>query len=192
MKVNKSLKLAHASSVIISLALNALLVIALFVFITFAEPSERETTTVMVIDPVDQEDIDELEEEIEPEEVVDPEEWDELVDFTMDTPMETEFEPETEVVETVTNTDVSSLSELMSDVSSPVVMSGLLVGRTPKARQAAAAKYGKGLERFSEPAVMKALEWLRDHQHENGSWTKSGNTTGGGFNSGYTGLALPF
>ena len=190
MKVNKSLKLAHASSVIISLALNALLVIALFVFITFAEPSERETTTVMVIDPVAQEDIDELEEEIEPEEVVDPEEWDELVDFTMDTPMETEFEPETEVVETVTNTDVSSLSELMSDVSSPVVMSGLLVGRTPKARQAAAAKYGKGLERFSEPAVMKALEWLRDHQHENGSWTKSGNTTGGGFNSGYTGLAL--
>ena len=163
MKVNKSLKLAHASSVIISLALNALLVIALFVFITFAEPSERETTTVMVIDPVAQEDIDVPEEEIEPEEVVDPEEWDELVDFTMDTPMETEFEPETEVVETVTNTDVSSLSELMSDVSSPVVMSGLLVGRTPKARQAAAAKYGKGLERFSEPAVMKALKWLRDN-----------------------------
>ncbi|MGA0334209.1 MAG: prenyltransferase/squalene oxidase repeat-containing protein [Kiritimatiellia bacterium] len=189
MKVQKSIKLAHTSSVLISMVVNGLLVLALLTFITFSQPSERETTTVMVIDPVAQEDIDELEEEIEPEEVVDPDELDELVDFTLDTPMDTNFEQETEVVEDVTNTDVSSLSELMSDVSSPVVMTGLLVGRTPRARQAAAAKYGKGLEKFSEPAVMKALEWLRDNQHPNGSWNKDGGSRGG-FNTGYTGLAL--
>jgi hypothetical protein len=189
MKVEKSLKLAHTSSVLISFVVNGLLLLALITFITISDASQREPTTVMVIDPVAQEDIDILEEEIVPEEVVDPDDLDELMDFTLDNPMETEFTQETEVVDNVTETDVSSLSDLMSDVSSPVVMTGLLVGRTPKARQAAAAKYGKGLEKFSEPAVMKALEWLRDNQHPNGSWTKDGGG-GKGFNAGYTGLAL--
>lgn len=190
MKVQKSLKLAHTSSVLVSVVINGLLLIALFTFITLSETAVRTPSTVMVIDPVAQEDIDVIKEEIEPEEVVNPDNLDELMDFTLDTPMETDFTQESEVVDQVTETDVSSLSELMSDVSSPVVMTGLLVGRTPQARQAAAAKYGKGWEKYSEPAVLKALEWLRDHQHENGSWTKDGNTTGGGFNAGYTGLAL--
>lgn len=189
MNVEKSLKLAHTSSVLISFVVNGLLLLALLTFITFSEASQREPTTVMVIDPVSQEEIEILEEEI-PEEVVDPEELDELMDFTLDNPMETEFTQETEVVDNVTETDVSSLSDLMSDISSPVVMTGLLVGRTPKARQAAAAKYGKGLEKFSEPAVMKALEWLRDHQHPNGSWTRNGEPNTRDFNAGYTGLAL--
>ncbi|MEX2606414.1 MAG: prenyltransferase/squalene oxidase repeat-containing protein [Kiritimatiellia bacterium] len=189
MNVQKSIKLAHTSSVFISVIINGLLVLALFTFITISDGMQQDTSTVKVIDPSEQEDIIEVEPEIEPEEV-DPRELDDLLDFTLDTPMDTDFVQETEVVETVTETDVSSLSELMTDVSSPVVMTGLLVGRTASARKAAAAKYGKGLERFSEPAVMKALEWLRDHQHESGSWTQEGNTTGGGYNTGYTGLAL--
>ncbi|WFB35714.1 terpene cyclase/mutase family protein [Kiritimatiellota bacterium B12222] len=187
MKVEKSLKLAHTSSVLISVILNALLVVGLFTFITLSSGMERDTTTVMVIDPVNQEDIEELEEEIV-EEVQEPDDLDELVDFTLDTPMDTQFEQETEAVADVTNTDVSSLSDLMSDVSSPVVMTGLLVGRTPRARQAAAARYGRGLEKFSEPAVMKSLEWLRDHQAADGSWNKQGTKSRG--NVGYTGLAL--
>ncbi|WFB35715.1 terpene cyclase/mutase family protein [Kiritimatiellota bacterium B12222] len=189
MKVAKSLKLAHTSSVLISIILNGLLVVGLFTFITLSSGMERDTTTVMVIDPVNQEDIEELEEEIV-EEVQEPDDLDELVDFTLDTPMDTQFEQETEAVADVTNTDVSSLSDLMSDVSSPVVMTGLLVGRTPRARQAAAARYGRGLEKFSEPAVMEALEWLRDHQAPNGSWNKNGTVRNNEGNTGYTGLAL--
>lgn len=195
MNVEKSIKVAHTSSVLISVVINGLLLLALLTFITFSDASQREPSTVMVIDPVAQEDIEILEEEIIPEEVVDPDELDELMDFTLDTPMETDFTQETEVVDNVTETDVSSLSDLMSDVSSPVVMTGLLVGRTPKARQAAAARYGKGLEKFSEPAVLKALEWLRDNQNKDGSWSQNGlnkqtNRGNGQANSGYTGLAL--
>jgi len=186
MKVQKSIKLAHTSSVLISVVLNGLLILALLTFITFSDGADRELSTVMVIDAMDQEDIDFPEEEIVPEEVVDPDELDEFVDFALDTPMETEFETETEVVDQV-ETDMSSLSELMTDVSSPVVMTGLLKGRTPKARQAAIAKYGHGMGKFSEPAVMKALEWLRDNQGANGSWGKNGKSGG---NTGYTGLAL--
>jgi hypothetical protein len=190
MNVQKSIKLAHTSSVFISVIINALLLLALFTFITISDGMQRDLSTVMVIDPADQEDIIDVEPEILPEDVVDPQEMDDLLDFTLDTPMDTDFDQETEVVEQVTETDVSALSELMTDVSSPVVMTGLLVGRTTAARQAAAAKYGQGLERFSEPAVMKALEWLRDHQHQNGSWTKEGAVSGSGENTGYTGLAL--
>ncbi|MDF3128859.1 terpene cyclase/mutase family protein [Kiritimatiellaeota bacterium B1221] len=189
MNVQKYLKYAHTSSVLVSVIINALLVLALVTFITFSEGMEPDVSKVMVIDPATQEDIEDLEEEFEPEEVVDPDELNELTDFTLDTPMETDFEQQTEEVADVTNTDVSSLSDLMSDVSSPVVMTGLLVGRTPKARQAAAAKYGKGLEKFSEPAVMKALEWLRDNQRPNGGWSKNG-AGDRNVNTGYTGLAL--
>ncbi|MDA3872798.1 MAG: terpene cyclase/mutase family protein [Kiritimatiellae bacterium] len=189
MNVQKSIRLAHTSSVFISVIINGLLILALFTFITISDGMQEDTSTVKVIDPSEQEDIVEVEPEIEPEEV-DPRELDDLLDFTLDTPMETDFVQETEVVETPTEADVSSLSDLMSDVSSPVVMTGLLQGRTSTARKAAAAKYGRGLERFSEPAVMKALEWLRDHQHQNGSWTEEGETSGRGFNAGYTGLAL--
>ncbi len=189
MNVQKSIKLAHTSSVLISVIINALLVLALVTFITFSEGMEPDVSKVMVIDPATQEDIDDLEEELEPEEVVDPDELNELVDFTIDTPMETDFEQQPEEVADVSNTDMTSLSDLMSDVSSPVVMTGLLVGRTPKARQAAAAKYGRGLEKYSEPAVLKSLEWLRDHQQSNGSWNEKG-TASGGSSAGYTGLAL--
>jgi len=49
------------------------------------------------------------------------------------------------------------------------------------------AKYGHGMGKFSEPAVMNALEWLRDNQGANGSWGKEGRSGG---NTGYTGLAL--
>lgn len=189
MNVQKSIKVAHTSSILISVILNGFLVAALLTFITFSEGADREVSTVMVIESVPQEDIEEIEEEVVPEEVMDPDEMDDLVDFTLDTQMDTDFEQDTEVVENVTETDVSALSELMTDVSSPVVMSGLLVGRTSKARQAALSKYGQGYGKFSEPAVLKALEWLRDNQSPDGSWQKEG-LDGGNNNTGYTGLAL--
>jgi hypothetical protein len=142
----------------------------------------------MVIDPSDQEEIDEIDEIIEPEEVVDPEELDELTDFTMEMELDTQFEPDSQEVETPVETDVSSLTELMSDVSSPVVMKGLMVGRTAKSRAAAVKRYGSGLGKFTEPAVLKALDWLRDNQKSDGSWGKDGLT--GQSNVGYTGLAI--
>lgn len=187
MKTQKSLRIAHTSSIAISVVINGLLILALLTFITLGSENMRETSTVMVIDPSDQEEIDEIEEVIEPEEVVDPEELDQLTDFTMDMELDTEFEEENQEVETNVETDVSSLTDLMSDVASPVVMKGLMVGRTAKSRAAAVKRYGNGLGRFTEPAVIKALEWLRDNQNSDGSWAKDGTGRG---NVGYTGLAL--
>jgi len=189
MKTQNSMRLAHTSSVAISLIINGVLILALFTFITLGTDIGPETTTVMVIDPTDQEDIEDIEEEIEPEEIVDPSELDDLTDMSMEMELETDFEPETEEIQENTETDLSSLTELMTDVSSPVVMKGLMVGRTPKSRAAAVKRYGNGLGRFTEPAVMKALRWLKDNQESNGSWAKDGSG-GGQANVGYTGLAL--
>ena len=189
MSIQKSLKVAHYSSVSISLVINALLLVALFTFITFQEQSQRETSTVMVIDPSEQELIEEIEEEIEPEEIVDPEEITEDLTFDMDMQLDTEFEPETEVVET-TATEVSQLTDLMSDVSSPVVMTGMMVGRTPSSRAAAIKRYGQGVGGVAEASVLKALTWLKDNQNSDGSWHKEGGASSANQNVGYVGLGL--
>ena len=188
--VQKYMKRAHYSSISISLAVNALLVVALLTFITFAAPNEKETTQVMVIDPTEAEIIEEIEEEIEPEEIVDPEEITEITDFTLDMELDTTFEPTDEVVDTPVDTEVSALTDLMSDVSSPVVMTGLLVGRPPRSRAAAMKRYGQGVGGVAEKSVLKALEWLRDNQNEDGSWNRDGGANGQGQNVGYVGLAL--
>jgi len=189
MKNQNSLRIAHTSSVAISLIINGLLILALLTFVTLNTQDMSDTSRVMRIDPTDQEEIDLIEEEIEEEEIVDPDDMEELTDFTMEMEMDTQFEEETEEVETAVETDVTNLTELMTDVTSPVVMTGLLVGRTPTARKAAMKRYGSGLGKFTEPAVIKALEWLKNNQNDDGSWSKNEKNSGRA-NAGYTGLAL--
>lgn len=178
--------MAHTSSVLVSLVINGLLVAALFTLITFQEAEDRDMNTVKVIEPVDREDIEEIEQEIEPEEVEGPEEMDELTDFTLETPMDTTLDPSPEPVDSPTRTDVSSLTELMSDISSPVQMTGLMVGRSSAGRARALKQYGRGLGGVTEPAVLKALRWLKDNQRGDGSWGAEGKKG----DSGHTGLAL--
>lgn len=186
MKVQQSLRLAHTSSILISVAVNALLVAALLMLITFTDGQDRDTSTVLVIDPADQEQIEEIVPEIEPEEPVDPEELDQLLeDFTMDVDVNTDFEQETETTEPIEQ-DVSNLSDLMSDVPSPVVMSGLLMGRSASGRSQALKQYGQGLGGVTEPAVLKALRWLQANQHPSGAWGDEGKRG----DPGHTGLAL--
>ncbi|MDA3875412.1 MAG: terpene cyclase/mutase family protein [Kiritimatiellae bacterium] len=186
MNVQRYLRMAHTSSVLISLIVNGLLILLLLTFITFQQEQERDVSTVMVIDPMDQEQIEEIEEEIEPEEIVDPDQLDNLTEFTLDTPMDTTLDPSPEPVEQPIETDVSSLTDLMSDISSPVQMTGLLSGRSSAGRAAALKQYGRGLGGVTEPAVLKALRWLKEHQQENGSWGAEGKKG----DSGHTGLAL--
>ncbi|MDF3127681.1 terpene cyclase/mutase family protein [Kiritimatiellaeota bacterium B1221] len=186
MNVQRYLRMAHTSSVLVSLIINGLLILLLVTFITFQDQQERETSTVMVIDPMDKELIDEIEEEIEPEVVVDPETLDDFSDFNFDTPIDTAMEQSPEPIEEAVQTDVSSLSELMSDISSPVKMTSLLSGRTSVGRANALKQYGQGLGGVSEPAVLNALRWLKEQQHKDGSWGAEGKKG----DSGHTGLAL--
>jgi len=61
----------------------------------------------------------------------------------------------------------------LSDVSmapSPLIMKNFNPGRTEGGRLDALGQYAGGLDRFTEPAVIKALEWLKKSQAADGSW----------------------
>ncbi len=81
------------------------------------------------------------------------------------------------------STDLSQLN-MMNDMSGPLVMKGLFAGRSAGGRASALGQYGGDAR--TENAVLKALEWLKNHQAANGSWG-----AGGGDNQvGVTGLGL--
>jgi hypothetical protein len=60
--------------------------------------------------------------------------------------------------------------DVVSDATSPLVMKGLYEGRSSGGRGGALARYGGGHGRATESAVIKALEWLKNHQNPDGSW----------------------
>ncbi len=188
MNIQKQIKMAHSASVLISLLVNGALVVLLLFFIQLSGPETTPVANVKVIEPTEQVEVEVPEEEIVPE-VVETQEFQET-DFTMDTPIQTEFTPETEVVQPVSDTNVNQLTELLSDIVSPVTITGVMQGRTSLSRKKALGQYGGNTGGVSEPAVMKALEWLRDHQDPDGSWDQNGDVAAGKGNAAHTGLAL--
>jgi len=65
--------------------------------------------------------------------------------------------------------DVTVLS-VLPDFQSPLILRDLYAIRTDDGRAAMLARHSHGWGRFTEPAVIKALEWLRRNQLPNGSW----------------------
>lgn len=60
--------------------------------------------------------------------------------------------------------------DVVADAASPLVMKGLYEGRSSGGRGGALAKYGGAHGRATENAVIKALQWLKEHQNPDGSW----------------------
>jgi len=63
--------------------------------------------------------------------------------------------------------DVSAL-EVQSDFQGPLVLKGLFAGRSASGRSRMLNQYGGKWGKFTEPAVLKALEWLKKHQIKKG------------------------
>ncbi|MCH8526963.1 MAG: terpene cyclase/mutase family protein [Kiritimatiellae bacterium] len=159
----------------------------MLIYITFDTGQGPDLQQTLVIDPVEQEVIEELEEEIV-EEVTEMREMQDFTDFQdFETEIDTDFDPEQEVVDTPVDTDMNQLTELLSDIASPVVMSSMMPGRTALLRQQGLQRYAGGMGDQTEAAVQRALRWLQSVQHSDGSWNKEGTGSG---NAGYTGLAL--
>ncbi|MCC5849190.1 MAG: terpene cyclase/mutase family protein [Verrucomicrobia bacterium] len=188
MKYQTRNRIEHGTSFFISVVVNSVLLVAMLHFITMEPDSSVETTTVMVIDEDEFVELDPIEEE---EIIEEPLEREEFVDVdmpTFETEIDTSFDLEPEVVETPTDTNVNELSNLLSDIVSPVQMTNLMPGRTTAARQAALNRYAGGRGGQTEASVQRALQWLARVQRSDGSWGKG--ATGGSGNAGYTGLAL--
>ncbi|MDA3874335.1 MAG: terpene cyclase/mutase family protein [Kiritimatiellae bacterium] len=186
MKFKSQNSFEHTTSVLISVIINGFLILALLHFITLEQDPNPPNTTTITLEPPEERVIEDIE-DIPPEELDDPTPREEIDDnFKMDfTPENIELSTDTtEVVDTPT-TEVNQLSELMSEIASPVVMTGLISGRAGAARARALKKHGGGKE--TEDAVIRALEWLKANQLEDGSWQGSGSAKS---KTGMTGLAL--
>jgi len=192
MNIQARNRIDHYVSVAISCVLNGGLILAMIHFITAGPEMETDLNTTMMLDAVDQVDIEIPEEEVirEPVEMEDMPDIDINVDF--DVNMEQDFTPDVEAVNAPQDTtNVNQLTELLSDIASPVVMAGIMPGRTAMARRAALNRYSGGMGGQTEAAVQRALKWLASVQQSNGGWNKGGTQRGGGnTNLGYTGLAL--
>ena len=182
-------RIDHSISIIVSILVNGGLFAAMLIYITFDTEPDGTLQQTMVIDPVDQEIIEETEEEIV-EEVTDLQEMQDFADFQdVEMEMNMDFEPEPERVDAPANTDMNQLTELLSDIASPVQMTSLLSGRTQLMRTTMVGRFGGRRGAAGQASVDKALKWLKDHQLNNGSWTSSGEP-GVSSCAGHTGLAL--
>ena len=80
-------------------------------------------------------------------------------------------------------TDLNALN-VVSDVQGPLTLKGIFAGRSAGGRASALGAHGGDAR--TEGAVLKALEWLKNHQAPNGTWG-----AGGGDNQvGVTGLGV--
>lgn len=190
MNVQERNKRDHYISVAISCVLNGGLILAMIHLITAGPQRDPDLNTTLILDPVEEQVIEEFEEEeiireeIEMEEVPD---LDFNTDFNVD--VETDFTPDQEAFDAPQDTtNVNQLTELLTDIASPVQMAGLMQGRTQLARSAMVSRYGGSRGGQGQVAVNRALQWLKNHQLDNGGWTQSGGP--GRACPGMTGLAL--
>ncbi|MGD9873086.1 MAG: prenyltransferase/squalene oxidase repeat-containing protein [Kiritimatiellia bacterium] len=167
-----------------SVILHILIVILLVKFMVFKVQEKTSDIEVFMVDP-DAQDLDEFEKELEILEDI-PEVTENIttdVNIEMEAPPDpTQFDsPEPEM-------DLSALN--IDDVKSPLIMKGLFSGRSAGGRAAMLGKHSGKWGAYTEPAVIKALEWLKNHQLENGSWNATGGAGGGDKPQAMTGLAL--
>lgn len=179
----------HYVSVAISVVLNGGLMLALLVFITAGPDVPVENTVAMILEPADETVIEDVIEEIlrEPVEVDTLQDLD--FDFAVDFQVDMDFTPDADVVNAPQEvTNVNQLTELLSDIASPVQMAGLMQGRSELARAAMTRRFGGSRAGQGQAAVNRALQWLKRHQLPDGGWTASGGPGRGC--PGQTGLAL--
>lgn len=172
-------------SVLISVVLNGSLFVAMMFFIKFENELDTHLQHTMVIDPIQQEIIDEILPDIVEEHRDMPEMPDLPVfnDFTVE--IDVQFDAEPEALDFPVDQNLNQLAALLSDIASPVVLTGLMPGRTAVGRANALRSHGGSEE--TEAAVRRALDWLKANQEKDGSWRGSGWAES---RTGMTGLAL--
>jgi hypothetical protein len=117
---------------------------------------------VIMMDPNETklDDIKELEKLIEPEQEMEMPEF----DVVMDAP------PDVDPMDNAQPQEDFTALDIRTDVQSPLIMRGLFAGRSASGRVGALKKYGGKFSGATESSVMRALEWLKEHQLEDGSW----------------------
>ena len=151
-----------------SVTLHAAMILALLFLVDFSVREKDSEIEVKVVE-MDQQELEEME-ELKP-----PEELPEMVDTV--TPPEVDMEmqpPEIEEFSAAPQMDTVTELNIASDAVSPIIMKNLAPGnmanRSGAGRAASIGAYGGKWGQYAEAAVLRALEWLRINQNQDGSW----------------------
>ncbi len=152
-----------------SVILHVIIVIFLINLVIMPQKIERAEIEVQVIEPEESK-LEEFKKELE-----------QLQDVEVDikppeAEMVAEQPPDMDQPTSATPQDELAALDITSDVQSPLIMKGLLAGRTAAGRISALSKFNRRFAGETEAAVIKALEWLKNHQLQDGSWVNEGGT----------------
>ncbi len=150
-----------------SILLHILVVVLAVNFMVFKTVQKQANIEVMVVEP-DAVDLEKFEKELE--------KMEELQDMTdmvapPDVQMNVDAPAPSEAPGPQSTEDSMNISDLnvLSDAS-PLVMKGLMSGRTTDGRAAGLKAYGGRYGELTERSVIRALEWLKRNQAADGSW----------------------
>ena len=156
-----------------SLILHIIILVCLALFVRFVvyPPNTHVRAEVQEVNVKEIEKIEEIVEEIQE---LDDEPLSDMVpnDAPMNNAIGESAESE-EMAESATDVDLEMVSE-MSDVVSPVTLTGLFANRSKAGRLGSLNRYGGG--RGTENAVLRALNWLKRNQLDSGTWPQGSPT----------------
>ena len=141
----------------------------LIIFASMITPKQKDPGIEVTVVEVEDQKLDELVDEKPPEDLPD------LVDQVTPPDVDMDMTPPPDVQDfaAAPMEDTVELN-IASDAISPIVMKGLAPGqmanRSGSGRAAAIGTYGGKWGQYAEAAVLRALEWLRINQSQDGSW----------------------
>lgn len=160
----------HLTGPMISIVLHAAVIIILAIFMVGKPPEvteavmfETKEMEVKPVDPKTQEELDEIEEDLD-EPPVPPVEKPDITPEEVQTEATSDFDD----AMAASDTDLEVDAMLETPTRSRLAISGIFGNRTKRGRDAARRRHGGSMA--AERAVIKALEWLKRNQKEDGSW----------------------
>ncbi len=163
-----------------SIILHILILVILIRFVTGISERRMAEIEVMMMEP-ETANLEELQKELEKIKDVDVDIRPPDADIVMEQP------PDVTPMATPTPREDFAALDIKADVQSPLVMKGLFAGRSAEGRAAMGKRFGGKTFGMTEAAVIKALEWLKEHQLPDGSWEGEGRAK---TKTAMTGLAL--
>jgi hypothetical protein len=186
MSKNGNNLISRVSGPAVSIVVHVVIFIVLLKVLVFRAPEKETAIDVQVVEQQVRE-LDKVEEQEQQQE--------QTAEDALEAPDELaeELPPDNLMQDSMVDSalDLSGL-DAVADIESPLVMKGLMVGRSESGRQKLLREFGGRYGGQAEKAVLKGLDWLQSVQDENGSWggSKSRSMTAKQEQARLTGLAL--
>ncbi|MEE9369684.1 MAG: prenyltransferase/squalene oxidase repeat-containing protein [Pontiella sp.] len=172
----------------VSLVVHVVFVFVLLKVLVFRAPERENAIDVHVVEDQVRE-LDEVEKELDQMEAIESE----MDSLEAPIDLANELPPDDLMQDSMLESelDLSGLDSI-ADTESPLVLTGLMVGRSAAGRKKLLREFGGRYGGQAEKAVLKGLDWLQSVQVKNGSWgvSKSTSMTAKQERARLTGLAL--